>query len=209
MLIPAVAFAGWAVSRGLGGSGGARHSFAKPADRGVPFARGGAPVWPIHTSSKHPRKYEVPYRDTAGKWHGRAARAFKADRGGRHHAGVDLFSNAGDVVVAPESGVVVGRQSFLNGTGAMLIELDSGIVVLLGETKMGGANEFKVGVGSRVQRGQPVTRVGMTNAGSHMLHVETYRRGTTKNHPWYKGSAPPKQLLDPTNWLLTAKPVVV
>jgi murein DD-endopeptidase MepM/ murein hydrolase activator NlpD len=181
------------------------HPFPPPAFRGVAFAEGGSPVWPIAASSSAPRKYEVPYKDTSGHWHGNAARAFKASRDSRFHAGVDLYANGNDVLVAPEDGVVVARQTFLHGTGAILIQLDSGIVVLLGETKMGGAEEFGVGVGTRVRAGQPVTRVGVTTNGSHMLHLETYRQGTTKNYPWYKDKPLPSRLLDPTNWLLVAK----
>jgi murein DD-endopeptidase MepM/ murein hydrolase activator NlpD len=154
----------------------------------------------------------VPYLDTQGQWHGNSSRAFKASRDGRFHAGIDLYANAGDVLVAPEAGVVVGRQTFLNGTGAMLIQLDSGITVLLGETMMGGAEEVArrynaqpVVVGSRVRAGQPVTVVGKTDNGSHMLHIETYTCCPTDNDPWYVGRPPPKLLRDPTDWLLRAQ----
>ncbi len=177
-----------------------------PASRGVPFAGGAArPFFPIESSTNR-RFGVVSYRDLNGKWHGRASRAFKASRGSRFHAGIDLFANPGDIVLAPEDGVVVGRQTFYAGTGAMLIELDSGIVVLLGETKMGGADEFGVTKGSRVRAGQPVSRIGLSNTGSHMLHFETYRAGTTKNIPWYKGrSNPPPALLDPSDYLLRGR----
>lgn len=204
LLVPAVGVVAWVVGSRLGNRFG-RYPFPPPIDRGVPFARGGSPVWPISPNSTHRQRYAVSYKDAAGKWHARAARAFRADRGARWHVGVDLFANGGDVVLAPEDGVVVGRQPFLNGTGAMLLQLDSGPVVLLGETKMGGAGEFGVGLGTRVRRGQPLTRVGVTNAGSHMLHVEMYAPGTTKNTPWYKNRARPPQILDPTDWLLRAK----
>ena len=209
MLVPALGLVGWAAVRALGGGSGSgtssAHPYPPPANRGVPFAPGGATVWPIAANSRASRKYEVPYKDVNGQWRGNSSRAFKASRDGRFHAGVDLYANGGDVLVSPGDGVVVGRQTFLNGTGAMLIALDSGIVVLLGETKMGGAAEFGVVVGSRVHAGQPVTRVGVTNAGSHMLHIETYRKGTVTNEPWYKDRSPPPELLDPTNWLLAGK----
>lgn len=185
--------------------GPAEHGSPDPIDHGVPFAEGGRPIWPVDPRSSNPSKWVVSYKDTAGTWHGRASRAFKASRDERYHVGIDLFANGGDVVVAPESGIVVGRQPFLNGTGAMLVALDSGIVVLLGETKMGGAEEFGVDVGSHVQQGQALTRVGVTNAGSHMLHLETYGLGTTHNSPWYKNRPRPGNILDPTEWLLTAR----
>lgn len=212
LLLPAIAFAGWAGLRALrGGSGTGGHPWPVPADRGVPFAVGGRPVWPIAASSSAPRKHEVPYRDVDGVWHGNVSRAFKAERGGRYHAGIDLYANSGDVLVSPESGVIVGRQTFLNGTGAMLIQLDSGVTVLLGETMMGGAEEVArrfgtqpVGIGTRVRAGQPVTVVGTTDAGSHMLHIETYACCPKHNDPWYAGNRPPPLLRDPTNWLLKA-----
>jgi murein DD-endopeptidase MepM/ murein hydrolase activator NlpD len=213
LLVPAAVLVAWVVGRQLKGQ--AVHSSPPPANRGVPFAPASASaIWPVTAASTNRRKWEVPYRDTTGKWHGNSSRAFKAVRSGgdRFHAGADLYANAGDYVLAPDDGVVVGRQPFLNGTGAMLIELDSGVVVLLGETKMGGAEEVARELGQpvaaegvRVKRGQAVTKVGLTNNGSHMLHVETYRSGTTKNHPWYQGRPAPPELYDPTEFLLVAR----
>lgn len=202
--------AGWALKRtadevaqALPTPGGG-YPYPPPASRGVPFAGGSAPYWPIQASNNR-RHGQVGYKDVNGKWHGNMARAFRASRGSRHHAGIDIYANPNDVVVAPEDGVVVGRQTFYAGTGAMLIETDSGIVVLLGETKMGGAGEFGVDIGTRVKAGQPVTRIGRSNSGSHMLHFETYTGGTRKNSPWYKSGGPPPNLLDPTDYLLRAK----
>ncbi len=213
LLVPATLLVAWVVGRSL--KGRPVHTSPPPANRGVPFAPASASaIWPVTPASTNSRKWEVPYKDTTGKWHGNASRAFKAVRSGgdRYHAGNDLYANANDYVLAPDDGVVVGRQPFLNGTGAMLIELDSGVVVLLGETKMGGAEEVAretgqpvAAIGVRVRRGQPVTKVGLTNAGSHMLHFEAYRAGTTQNHPWYQGKPPPPSLYDPTEFLLVAR----
>lgn len=201
---------GWALSRpkkgvGVGPGIFGDYPYPPPIDRGVEFARGGArPVFPVQSSSNR-RFGQVAYKDVNGQWHGNMARAFKASRGGRYHVGIDLYADPGDVVVAPESGTIVGRQTFYAGTGAMLIATDSGVVVLLGETKMGGADEFGLTEGSRVTAGQPVSRVGLSNSGSHMLHVETYRPGTTTNHSWYRSSAMPSEVLDPTDYFLRAK----
>ena len=203
---------GWALSRPKNGDGdGAAtgtfgdYPYPPPINRGVEFARGGArPFFPVQ-SSRNQRFGQVAYKDVNGSWHGNMARAFKANRGGRYHVGIDLYADPGDVVVAPEDGTVVGRQTFYAGTGAMLIETDSGVVVLLGETKMGGADEFGLAIGSRVAAGQPVTRVARSTSGSHMLHVETYRPGTTKNYSWYKSSGVPSAVLDPTDYFLRAK----
>lgn len=189
-----------------GNSGSPDHGSPQPTDRGVPFAGGGRPIWPIHPQSDNPSKWVISYKDVTGKWHGRASRSFMANRDERYHVGVDLFADANDIVVAPEAGEVVGRQGFYHGTGAMLLELDSGIVVLLGEVKMGGAEEFGTDkIGTRVQQGQPLTRVGLMSGGSHMLHLETYSAGTRQNVPWYKNRPRPASILDPTQWLLTAR----
>ena len=189
-------------------SGGGRlgqHPFPQALSRGVPFAVGGSPVWPIHPQSTHRREGDLSYKDAAGKWHASSARAFKASRKDRHHVGIDIWAAPGDVVVAPEDGVIVAQQTFLLGTDAMLIELDSGITVLLGEVERGGAKEFGLKTGSRVRRGEPVTRVGLSNVGSHMLHLETYACCPRKNIRWYKGSPANAKIRDPTDWLLRAK----
>lgn len=200
-------------SSGTGGTGPAIYPL--PASKGVPFAAGGArPAWPIHFSSKEARRFEVPYVDVDGKWHGNASRAFKASRGDRWHAGVDIYADGEDIVVAPEDGEVVGRQYFYEGTGAIMLALDSGVNVLLGEVKIGGALEFGLDVGKRVTRGQPVTRVWWHDidpqkpgiqGGAHMLHLEMYERGQDDNEQWPKGQPPPPKLLDPTDYMLRAK----
>lgn len=201
------------------GGGGGSSTTAKPKNIGVPFAGGGDdPLWPL-IQSKHGRRFEVPFVDVDGKWHGNRSRAFGVSRpwpdGDRHHAGIDLYANGEDIVVAPEDGVVVGRQGGYPGqTGAILLELDSGIVVLLGEVKMGGAAEFGLKLGSRVKRGDPVTRVWWQDSkpetpgiqgGAHMLHFEAYEPGTTQNSKWPKSSSAPSGLLDPTEYLLRAR----
>ncbi len=183
------------------------HPFIAPKQRGVPFAVGALrPFFPVQTSKNH-RFGEVAYKDERGRFHGNASRAFMARRGSgaRYHAGIDLYADPGDLVVAPETGTIVRRQTFYAGTGAILVETDSGVVLLLGETKMGGSTEFGVDTGSRVKAGQPLTRVGRSNTGSHMLHVETYTSGTIKNQPWYKSKGRPSNLLDPSDYFLRAK----
>lgn len=182
-----------------------KHPYPKPFDHGVPFAIGKRPVWPIAPNSRHRKLYVVSYKDVDGERHGSPSRSFKANRGERNHVGIDLYANAGDVVVAPEDGTIVGHQNFLHGTRAVLIQLDSGPVVLLGEVDKGGLKEFGLRVGSRVKKEQPVTRVGVLGGGGHMLHTETYRKGTTKNKRWYKNRDRPPEILDPTDFLLQAK----
>lgn len=136
-------------------------------------------------------------------------RAFGAQRAGsgraRRHAGLDIIAPRGSVVVAMEDGELVAEQPFLGaGAVALLEQTDSGIVILYGEVEPDSWREFGVGVGTTVQRGQPIARVGVTPGGSSMLHLETYRSGTRRNARWWADSFPPPELLDPTHYLEAA-----
>lgn len=135
------------------------------------------------------------------------ARAFAASRKGsaKYHAGIDLKAETGDPVVATEDGVVVATQGWDGPQAkALLLQTDSGPVMLYGAIAPNSWKEFGVGVGTRVKKGQPLGRVGTYPKGSHMLHFEIYREGTTKNYKWYKGDPAPANLLDPTNYLKRA-----
>jgi murein DD-endopeptidase MepM/ murein hydrolase activator NlpD len=185
------------------------HSYPPPKPMGAPFAGGPArPKWPVGPS--HNKNWgKVSYRDVNGTMHLNGARAFGASRGERRHAGIDLYGNPGDLVIAPESGVLVSDQNFLTtipGDDALMMQGDSGTVLLFGEIKANGFQEFGLQLGSRVQKGQPIGRIVQTANGSHMLHFETYAQGTTKNKKWFVGQAPPAGLLDPTEYLLRAMP---
>jgi hypothetical protein len=132
----------------------------------------------------------------------------KSDKGrDRRHAGVDLYAPQGSVVLAPEAGTIVATQKFVwkDRHDAMLFQTDSGPVILFGEVRPRSWNDFGLSIGSHVQAGQPVARVGINPGGSQMLHYEMYTRGTRKNSRWYAGQAPPSNLLDPTAYLKTAK----
>lgn len=185
----------------------------RPKAHGIPFALGDyAPLWPIK-SSKNDRWLEVAYEDHSGEMHGNASRRFLATRPSkgpptRYHTGVDLYANPGDIVVAPESGVVVGTQRFLPsipGEDALLIRGYQGVTVLLGEMEAGSWKEFGVKDGVAVKKGQPVGRIGLNQAGGHMLHIETYSCCPTKNESWYIGKPRPDHVLDPSDYLLRAR----
>lgn len=171
---------------------------------GAPFAKGScSAIWPVITSNS--RKLEVPYLDGGGNYvNGNPARAFGSIRGNgaRYHVGIDLYCNDQDICVACEDGKIVGIQGFLNITKAVLLQTNSGIVCLYGEVEDGSWNEFNIKKGSVVRKGQPICRIGKNNAGTQMLHFETYIRGTTKNSTWNTGENPPSQILNPTKYLL-------
>ncbi|MGH1343805.1 MAG: peptidoglycan DD-metalloendopeptidase family protein [Nannocystales bacterium] len=125
----------------------------------TPFAEGVAnPVWPART--QHPRGDVLSYRDDNGDYQGNWARRFGAPRssGERRHAGVDLFANDGDVVVALADGVVVGLQSFHLGSWGLLVD-HGPFVMLYGEVTKGSWAEFGVQKGSEVRAGEPIARV--------------------------------------------------
>jgi len=180
-----------------------------PRPTSVPFAMlNGSPTWPVVTRDK--RLGMVSYTDIHDHVHGNWARQFHALREGRWHVGIDLYANNGDPVVAIADGTVVAIQSFHLGSWAILVEHD-GVVALYGEVRPNSWQEFGVGVGSRVRRGQPIARIACmvgteSSCDSHMLHFETYVPGTRKNSPWYQGNPAPPAIRDPTWLLLTAAP---
>ena len=156
----------------------------------VPMAQGArSPVWPLPAVTRR-------------RWTFGASRA----NGKRHHAGVDLYAPRGSVVLSPESGTIIAFQPF-NGPHAvaMLIQTDTGPVILLGEIEPSSWTEFGLGRGSRVEAGQEVARLGINPGGSQMLHYEMYREGTTRNARWYTGKPPPSNLLNPTEYLQRAR----
>lgn len=155
----------------------------------VPMAAGAmSPVWPLPAV-------------------GRRSYNFGASRAGgqRHHAGVDLYAPRGSVILAPEDGTVIATQPF-NGPNAvaLLLETDTGAVILLGEIEPGSWRIYGVDVGVRVEAGDRVANVGINPGGSTMLHFEMYAPGTRRNHRWFQGSAPPPSLLNPTSYLQSA-----
>lgn len=179
----------------------------------VLFARGiSRPLWPI-ADSTNARKWEVPYYDVNKQPHGNVLRRFGAPRSGekgpRHHAGIDLYANAGDTVRAMESGTIVATQTFLGGTHAILQATDTGLTILYGEVAPNSWKDFNVMPGSRVVRGSPIAKVGLIQkpggGSSHMLHLETYAQGVTKNMQWFDGESPPAELRNPTLYALQAK----
>ena len=170
---------------------------------GVPFAAGnGNPVWPIETN--HEKKYTLSYKTLYGGQIGQKARTFSALRsGGRLHAGVDLYGEEGDIIVAMEDGEVVNHYHFYHGTYALFVQCKSGLVINYSEVKNNSWREFGLGIGSFVRKGQPIARVGKMSGGSQMCHFETYYGSTINNQRLYASNS--KSILNPTYYLLLAK----
>ena len=170
---------------------------------GVPFAEGGSnPLWPVVTNNVSRAK--ISYKKKNGKYEGNPARSFGFIResGERLHVGMDLYCNNQDPVICMEDGIVVDTQGFLGPTKAILIQHNDGLVVLYGEVTDGSWGSLKTG--SKVSRGQQIATIGKNNAGTSMLHLETYRKGTTKNYSWTQGTKPNDKILNPTKYILKA-----
>jgi len=168
---------------------------------GIPFAPPTGKYWPIRTRERGGR--EVAYKGQSGRIYGSAGRRFLAprSRGQRYHVGIDLWGEAGDMVVACEDGKIVNHYNFYDDVDCLIVQCDSGVVINYGEVKPNSWQLFGLQNGSRVQAGQPIAIVGqMTN--SSMCHFEVYKKGTTRNHQYYPGQQTPSGLLNPTKYLL-------
>lgn len=164
----------------------------------LPPAPAPALYWPVvttradwNTISSHPdcvrlRCFEAP-RPVS-----------QLDNPRRRHAGVDLFANAGDRVIAVEDGVIVGFYPFLRArTGEMsyaLLIAHEGYVANYAEVREDSLRARGLEIGSRVRAGQEIGAVSDTS----MLHYETYQPGTTRNTSWAYTETRPASVIDPT-----------
>ncbi|MCH9637733.1 MAG: M23 family metallopeptidase [Gammaproteobacteria bacterium] len=183
---------------------------------GVPMAVGDPnPIWPV--ISTDPRGCDVNYLDVNGVSHGLMFQRFGAPRGSsdwfnvpsRYHIGHDCIAVAGDIVVAPEDGVVGNIRNFYAGTKAMYLWTDTGITINLGEIEPGSQRDFGATEGTRVSKGQPVARVGEFEMGKelpyNMIHFEIFDGHRDRSLNWYDGEPRPTDLRNPTDYLLRAR----
>lgn len=173
---------------------------AQAAD--VPFAPlppAGA-FWPVRTRLTEGRL--VSFKGASGTIYGSRGRRFLADRdNGRFHVGVDLYGEHLDLIVACEAGTIVDEYYFYNGTNALFVQCDSGVVINYGEIEPKSMAEFGHTIGSKVAAGEPLARVGKMEVDS-MCHFEMYTTGTKSNKKYYAGKPRPVELLNPTQYLL-------
>jgi murein DD-endopeptidase MepM/ murein hydrolase activator NlpD len=122
----------------------------------------------------------------------------RLDNPQRRHAGVDLFANAGDAVIAVEDGVIVGFYPFLRArTGEMsyaLLIAHAGYVANYGEVRENSLRARGLEIGSAVRGGQNIATISDTA----QLHFETYAAGTTRNSSWAYAQTRPASVIDPT-----------
>jgi murein DD-endopeptidase MepM/ murein hydrolase activator NlpD len=139
----------------------------------------------------HPRRF-VPDFGAPRKTKGRA----------RFHVGEDLDGEPGDVVRSMEAGTVTATQTFAGPNAhAILVLGDSGTTVLYGEVDPASWVELGIRVGGRVERCQPIARIGINKWGSSMLHLETYAGRVRQNQRWFVGDPAPPALRNPRAYL--------
>jgi murein DD-endopeptidase MepM/ murein hydrolase activator NlpD len=186
-------------------SPGTEEPLAVPESRPVPFAP--VPVtggfWPIVTS--HPKGREVAFQGIDKKYRGNVGRRFLASRtdGGRYHVGIDLWANHKDPIVACEDGTIVNFYHFYRSTYALLVEHKE-VVINYGEVDKDSLKVNNLKIGDKVKAGQAIGLVGKMYSSS-MLHFETYVKGTKSNKRFQVGGQAPKELLNPTKYLLFLK----
>lgn len=97
--------------------------------------------------------------------------------GFKFHAGIDLAAPTGTPIVATAAGVVASADWYGGYGLCVTVDHQNGYVTLYGHM-----SQINVGVGQRVQPGQPLGRVGSTGSstGPH-LHYELRRDGYAVN----------------------------
>lgn len=141
--------------------------------------------------------------------------AFGAIRKHDIHKGVDLYAPVGTPVIAVESGKIVDIRQFTgealgfpwwNDTWAVSVEGATGVVVYGEILPMDD-----LVIGEHVNKAQligHVLHVLKTDKGRpmSMLHFALHNHGVLSNGRWAVGEPQPAGLMDPTNYLLRAKP---
>jgi len=126
-------------------------------------------IWPLVTGDSK-NEYVVSYRDLQGL-HGKWGRDFSSKRRAkvkgeqvtRYHAGVDLFADEGDLVVAMEDGDIVAILPFHHGTYAIYQITDTGLMLMYGEVAENSWSDFGIRRGQlpwRVLQGDSIAEVG-------------------------------------------------
>jgi len=179
---------------------------------GVPFGEGAGDdhLWPVLSDEG----CKMSYIDVNGNSDGELLARFGAARpsqgwaSNRYHLGTDVIARGGDIVIAPEDAVVGSINDFYAGTEALLLHLENGNTLILGEINPNSYDEFGIKAGDTVLRGQPVARVGTFSSGQQldydMLHVELWKGHRSGSGNWYDGSPPPVDVLNPALYLVKA-----
>jgi len=151
------------------------------------------PLWPMPGVSREGKP-------KAGGRFG-VARPLRGQPKTRRHAGVDIGAPHLTSIIAPEDGAIIATQGWQgdNAKAIMFRPFRKGAPLLLFGAV---APDSWPPVMLPLIRGMELAKVGMYPHGSTMLHLEAYRRDSTKtNKRWFYGKPAPPELLDPTPYL--------
>ena len=172
--------------------------------------------WPVR-NPKSSYGRAVCFKGADGKGYGTSSgsrkREFLAPRPAtsstpdRYHAGIDVFGDFHDVIVACEAGEVVNFYPFYPANHplvwCLLVQGKSGTVINYGEVDPKSLKKYGIHKGMTVAPGQPIAEVGRMVSDS-MLHFETYPAGATRNVSYKRadGEKALAKFLNPTQYLL-------
>jgi len=170
--------------------------------------------WPVRSAKSHYGR-AVSYVGVDNKGYGfgkgTSGREFLCGRpaGGneRFHAGIDVYGDHHDLIVACEAGEVVNLYPFYPSpnplVSCLIVQHDSGVVVNYGEVDPASLKKYGMKVGVRVMPGQPIAAVGRMVSDS-MLHFETYPQGTKRNIslPQSQANSLLRGIFNPSQYLL-------
>jgi murein DD-endopeptidase MepM/ murein hydrolase activator NlpD len=195
---------------------------ALPMEKPVAFAPvpKGTCYWPV--ISKDEDSEIVSYRfgqDESNVIQGRfTKREFYALRGNwedgfRHHAAIDLYAKAGDLVISCENGTFLYKiENFVGNTSAIYVEHPH-VIAVYGQIKHRSWEAYNINDGDSIKAGQVIGEVGINPEPNSQLHFETWEIGL-KNikfplagdfRLWKKDGKPPQFVLNPTKYLLYIK----
>ncbi|HEY4183943.1 MAG TPA: M23 family metallopeptidase [Polyangia bacterium] len=137
---------------------------APPLEKGIFFPLQNRPAFDYRAPSD---LHHAPHHRYFG-----AAR--KTTTGGyRAHAACDLIAAPETPVLAIDDGQIAYYEpNFFDGTGALVVEHDNGLMVRYGEVSHAAPGLSKRS--AHITRGQVIAFVGRNHHGSSMLHVEFY-----------------------------------
>ena len=178
------------------------------------FAPPSGLYWPVRNpKSAYGRAVSYLGADNKGYGFGKGTsdRHFLAGRpaGGndRFHAGIDVYGDHHDIIVACEAGIIVNQYLFYPNdnplVSCLIVQHDSGVVINYGEVEPASLKKYGMKKGVRVQPGQPIAEVGRMVHDS-MLHFETYPSGQTHNISLKQDKAASllRSIYNPTQYLL-------
>lgn len=141
-------------------------------------------AWPLDRPVERMR-----YRDTLGNQ--RPAQGKPV----RHHAGIDLGADFGEVVRAVAPGRVLTAIGWQGNAKAIIVG-NRDVTILYGAVAPDSWQAYGVSIGDDVRAGQPIASIGMYPDGSTMLHISAHAPGTRDPERWWWGKMPPADLRD-------------